>query len=56
MQLEIPYPSGDIERIELDYNIDCFAEDYYNYCSIIEGSLSYVLSQKNSYSSKEIII
>ncbi|MGX5615436.1 YxiJ family protein [Bacillus toyonensis] len=46
IQLEIPYPSDDIERIQLDYNIDCFAEDYYNYCSIIEGSLSYVLSQK----------
>ncbi|MEK4911536.1 YxiJ family protein [Bacillus sp. FSL E2-8887] len=45
MQLEIPYPSDDIERIELDYNLDCFAEDYYSYCSIIEGSLSYVLSQ-----------
>ncbi|OFD64679.1 hypothetical protein BWGOE4_16190 [Bacillus mycoides] len=45
MQLEIPYPSDDIERIELDHNIDCFAEDYYSYCSVIEGSLSYVLSQ-----------
>ncbi|MES9798993.1 YxiJ family protein [Bacillus toyonensis] len=56
IQLEIPYPSDDIERIQLDYNIDCFAEDYYNYCSIIEGSLSYVLSQKNSYSSREIIV
>ncbi|MDP7978542.1 YxiJ family protein [Bacillus sp. WLY-B-L8] len=46
IQLEIPYPSDDIEQIAYDYNQECLAEDFYNYCSIIEGSLSYALDFK----------
>ncbi len=45
-KLEIPYPSEDIERIEEEYKTESFADDFYNYTSLIDGSLSYVLASK----------
>ncbi|MDA1762245.1 YxiJ family protein [Bacillus cereus] len=44
--LEIPYPSEDIERIEEEYKTGSFIDDFYSYTSLIDGSLSYVLSSK----------
>lgn len=45
-ELEIPYPSEDIERIEDEYKTESFADDFYSYTSLIDGSLSYVFALK----------
>ncbi|HDX9577534.1 TPA: hypothetical protein ROX88_001026 [Bacillus pseudomycoides] len=46
VQLEVPYPFEELEQIEYSYKKDCFVEDFYEYCSLISGSLSYALSFK----------